>query len=112
MKPEDILAEAARLVSDARHHEHGDYRASFDLLSYMWSGYLGTEITPQQASMMLLLLKVARQRLRPDNPDNYKDAAGYAALAGALAAPITSSTAESAHPAETGSSAAAGKEKE
>ena len=51
----------------------------FKRLARVWSGMVGVEITPEQAVMMLAVLKIVREWYQHD-PDNITDAEGYLSL--------------------------------
>lgn len=84
--PAGILAEAGRLVSADRARQYGDYRDSMADIADAWNVYLDHCLRPSDIAVMMALLKIARMKAAPLNPDNYVDAVGYLAIAGALAA--------------------------
>ena len=79
-----ILDEAARIVTGQRREDYGGVRESFSRIADMWTAYLGVQVGPQDVSMMMVLLKVARARAginansEPQH-DSLVDIAGYAA---------------------------------
>ena len=79
-----ILDEAAKVVTGQRREDYGGVRESFSRIAGMWSAYLGVEVGPQDVSMMMILLKVARARAGIEatsepQRDSLVDIAGYAA---------------------------------
>ena len=78
-----ILKEAEALVSGDREKEHGEFYSNAYLTAKLWYGYTGYDIQPEQVPVMLALLKVARSN-NSSNMDNFRDAAGYMALAAEL----------------------------
>src|SRR6266851_4948692 len=91
-----ICRTAASLVSGARSALHGDKLANHQCIARLWDGYLqslaskrgvgcpflsATDVAP-----MMELLKIARRLSGAHNLDDYIDAAGYAAIAGEIAA--------------------------
>ena len=78
-----ILQEAESLVSGDREEEHGDFYSNAYLTAKLWYGYTGWDIQPEQVPVMLALLKIARSN-NSNNMDNFRDAAGYLALAAEL----------------------------
>jgi hypothetical protein len=101
MEPADICERAASLVSSERATEHGDYRDSFESIATMWNGYLvaregsaraGSPLLGEDVANLMELLKIARRLNGKCNLDDYVDGAGYAALAGAMAAPTEANT--------------------
>ena len=75
-----ILKTADRVISGERQRQYGSAEHSFDVISRMWSAYLGTNISPEKVAMMMILLKVGRSTVIPTE-DSLVDIAGYAALA-------------------------------
>lgn len=80
-----ILDAAREAVLKDRAAEHGDLHTNFTHIAAVWSIRTGVEITPAQAAMMLIDLKIARAWGNPGHDDNFIDMAGYAACAGELA---------------------------
>jgi hypothetical protein len=72
-----ILDEAQVLVNGPRAEAYGD---SLIYASYLWSAYTELEIEPSDVALMMVLLKVARQKNQAAR-DNLVDAAGYVELA-------------------------------
>jgi hypothetical protein len=86
MNRKEVLDAAARAVLRDRAATHGRPEETFGLIAEFWSSYLGQDLSPADAAMLLALLKIARQRQNPSHDDNYLDLAGYAACAAELAA--------------------------
>ena len=63
--------------------QHGEFYSNAYLTAKLWCGYTGYDIQPEQVPIMLALLKVARSS-NSNNMDNFRDAAGYMALAAEL----------------------------
>lgn len=81
-----LLSEASALVDGDREAEHGDFRANATMTAALWNAYIGVDfIDPENVPTMLALLKIARSTQKPEGMDNYRDAAGYMALAGEVA---------------------------
>jgi len=78
-----VLQEAEELVTGDREKEHGDFHSNACLTAKLWCGYTGYDIQPEQVPVMMALLKVARSD-NSNNIDNFRDAAGYLALAAEL----------------------------
>ncbi len=76
---------AMELINGDRADAHGDFRVSFQNIANLWTSFLGTPVRADQVAIMMLLLKVARNRLNPKAVDNFVDMIGYAELAAALA---------------------------
>jgi|TARA_R110000787_G_C13438926_1_gene446235 hypothetical protein len=85
MKPQDILTEAASLVSGDRAVSHGDFVDQHKRIAKLWGTYLGTEVTPANVAFCMVLLKVSREEHGAPNPDDGVDASAYTALWAALA---------------------------
>lgn len=84
LTPQNILVKAAQLVSQERGQTHGDYRDQHAKCASLWSAYTGTQITPEDVAIMMVLLKISRARMGSFNRDHYDDMAGYVGIAGAL----------------------------
>ena len=84
MQAQETLKIAASLVSGDRKEKHGDMFDSHDLVAKFWSVYLGKAIEAHDVACLMILLKIARTQCGETNPDDYVDAAGYAAIAGEL----------------------------
>lgn len=82
-----LLSEASALVDGDREEEHGDFRVNAKMIAAYWNTHLqiGDFIKPEDIPVMMTLLKLARSHQKPERTDNYRDAAGYIALAGELA---------------------------
>ena len=83
---EQILGEAAALISGDRAKDYGDAATSFSRVAFIWSGILGMDITPAQVAMCLAGLKLSRLAHTPTHEDSWVDLCGYAALGGEVAA--------------------------
>jgi hypothetical protein len=59
---------------------YGSSRSNHERISELWTGYLGDYISPMQASMCMLLVKVSRITETPNHQDSIKDLIGYAAI--------------------------------
>ncbi len=81
-----LCRHAAELVAGDRAASHGDAAATFATIAALWSAYLGVAVSAADAAQMLALVKMARARHGRKLADHFIDQAGYAALAGALAA--------------------------
>lgn len=76
-----ILEKAQKLVDGRDKSEHyGPPEEFMRRLAKMWGGYLGLELKPTDAAMMMALLKAARLRTNPDHEDSLVDFAGYARI--------------------------------
>lgn len=88
-----LLLQAAHLVGNDRAEQHGDIVACHGHIAAFWTVWLqergllpkGRALTAHDAAMMLVLLKSARTLEGEHNADDYRDMAGYAALAGEIA---------------------------
>lgn len=87
VKAAQICTRAAELVSGDRARQHGPKHGTFGTAAQLWSAYLCVEIDPVEVAICIGLLKLARTRHGEEhNDDNFIDLAGYAGLAGELAA--------------------------
>lgn len=77
---ETVLSEAEKLVSGTRREDYGDAFECQNAVAKMWSIYLRdklkTDITAEDTCMMMVLMKLVRQSMRPKR-DNIVDIAGY-----------------------------------
>jgi hypothetical protein len=73
------LSEAIEVL-DQRGADHGDYVELHRRIAQLWSAYLSVSIEPHQVAALMVLLKLARSELNPENNDNFVDLAGYAAI--------------------------------
>ena len=81
----DILKEASRLTHGDRNKNYGDPFTNHQRIAALWSVYLETPISPDQAAIMLALVKVARLIETPDHLDSFIDGAAYFGIAGEIA---------------------------
>jgi hypothetical protein len=84
MKPVNILDESVSLVSGERAQQHGDYRVLHNRVAELWSVFLKTPIKPSEVAFCMTLLKVARDEVGGNNPDDGVDATSYTAIWAAL----------------------------
>ena len=91
--PDLFLTRAAELVSGDRAASHGPYRQNHENIAFLWNGWLKAkfrapfDLTAEDVSQMMSLLKKARTLSGDFNPDDYYDDAAYAAISGSLASP-------------------------
>jgi Domain of unknown function (DUF6378) len=84
MNADVFLQHAAAVVRDRR-RSYGEPLDLFEHVATRWSLVLGVTITPAQAMLCLIDLKVARLAHDPHHLDSIMDIAGYAGcLADAL----------------------------
>lgn len=72
-------AEAAK-INRERHVTYGDPTPNMEMLANLWSSYLGVRVSAEDASLMLVLLKVMREKqsgFNADYPDNSIDICGW-----------------------------------
>jgi hypothetical protein len=74
--PEDLAAYAAKLVNDDRAQLYGHPLDNLTRAARIWSVILETDVTPEQVSLCMVGLKIARQVHR-ETSDNIADALGY-----------------------------------
>ena len=79
MTGEEMLHSAASLVEDRR-KSYGDPAASMAAIAARWSVTLGQPVTPAQAVLCLIDLKLARLAHDPAHLEALRDVAGYAAV--------------------------------
>lgn len=81
---EEILADAAALVTGDREKTYGPPDENFARIATGWSVILGIDVTPDQVALCMAWLKIARLVNDPEHRDSYVDGAAYMALAGEL----------------------------
>lgn len=81
MKREDILQQAMQVITRERKDQYGNLETNLSLIANLWSDYIGYQFKPDDVAMMMVLLKVARNKTGTNHADNYVDIAGYAAIA-------------------------------
>lgn len=80
---QSVLDIAKDIVAGPRRESYGHPRDSFQKIANLWTAYLNIDISKQDVAMMMVLLKVMRQKNK-HNMDNLIDICGYAALANVL----------------------------
>jgi Domain of unknown function (DUF6378) len=93
MKAGEYCAQAGGLVSGDREAQHGDKLTNHANIAELWSAWLRqrgliareSKVTAHDAAVMMTLLKLARTLAGNHNQDDYRDAIGYAAIAGQIA---------------------------
>lgn len=83
--PENVLAEAERVVYGDRARDYGHPRENFARIAALWNAYLVsrpanlyTPLTGAETALMMALVKVARLIETPNHRDSWTDIAGYA----------------------------------
>ena len=82
---QEILNEAAELVTRQRESDYGTPAQSYTRIAHFWSVYTGVDLTAADVALMMTLLKVARAQHNPASLDSWVDIAGYAATGGEAA---------------------------
>jgi hypothetical protein len=77
MRAEELLEQAASIVA-LRRGTYGRPCELFEHVARRWSLVLGVDVTPAQAMLCLVDLKVARLTHDPRHLDSIADIAGYA----------------------------------
>jgi hypothetical protein len=77
MKASEVLWELEEILSN-RGDDYGTPEENFQRIANVWSDWLGITIDSKDVGVMLILLKIARLRNRPDHYDSLIDIAGYA----------------------------------
>jgi len=74
-----VLAESITIINGDRQDQYGNPEDCFDDIARLWSWYLDADLSPAQVSMMMVLLKIAREKMKHKH-DNIVDACGYLGL--------------------------------
>jgi hypothetical protein len=64
------------LVKGDRLDAYGDPDASFNRIAKLWTAHLGTEVTKRDVALMMILMKVSREKSN-HKADNLDDIEGY-----------------------------------
>jgi hypothetical protein len=88
-KEQDVIGsvarEAAELIEGQR-ASYGDYEDQFTYLAELISAYLRYPVSAKECAMIMVLVKLSRDKVGKYNKDNFRDAIGYLALADGLSA--------------------------
>ena len=80
-----FLQMAENLINGQRQADYGDKLVNFSQIAMLWQGTLamklapGQSITPEDVSLCMIQVKVARLAKSPDHRDSQLDVAGYIA---------------------------------
>jgi hypothetical protein len=74
----NVLEEAQAAVDGPRRQDYGIPREDFARIAAMWSEVIGAPVTPEQAVLCMILVKVSRLCHSPMHRDSVVDIAGYA----------------------------------
>ena len=93
MRAAEITTKATELVGGDRERQHGNKLKNHANIAAVWNGILqaagklpATPLNAHDVANLMEGLKIARRYLGAFNPDDYVDAAGYAAVSGEIAA--------------------------
>ena len=93
----NVLLEAHEIINGERQQQYGSPEDSHAVIAEMWNGYIHAKlrverlpevaiyITDQDVAHMMVLFKLARELNGAGKRDNYRDAAGYLAIASDMA---------------------------
>lgn len=85
MVRDEILRNAAVIVTGPRQDTYGDAETNFRRIANLWSDYLHYSLTPTDVACMMALLKIARLAGADGNHlDSWIDACGYLSIGGEL----------------------------
>lgn len=74
----DILQLAGHLVNGDRQEQYGDARENWHATAQIMSALTGWSVTPEEAVLCAIAMKLARLRKDPSHLDSQVDLAGYA----------------------------------
>lgn len=93
MKAAEIATKAAELIGGDRERTHGDKTINHHKIAAVWNGILtaagkagNLPLDAHDVANLMEGLKIARRYLGSFNADDYIDGAGYASVAGEIAA--------------------------
>lgn len=81
---EEVLLEAADIITHDRNSSHGDPEDNFRDIAAFWNIYMGDrlapggQLKPYDVAAFMILVKMARVRFSPHRRDHWVDTAGYA----------------------------------
>lgn len=92
----NVLLEAHAIINGERQQQYGSPEDSHAVIAALWNGYLRADaisldkdacsvLTAQDVAHMMVLFKLARELNGAGKRDNYRDAAGYLAIASDMA---------------------------
>lgn len=84
-RKKSILEEAEEIINGERAKAYGHPTPNHRAIASLWQAYLNNretlgidgDLTPEDAALMMVLLKVARLQFLPDHRDSLVDIAGY-----------------------------------
>lgn len=86
MKRDELLSEAAQIISADRQDVYGAARDNFTSTGKLWGTALNRrDFEPHEVAIAMILLKIDRLRKTPGHADSWVDILGYAALGGEIA---------------------------
>jgi hypothetical protein len=84
MGNKSVLDEAKEIIYGDREKTYGHPSKNLRTIAHMWGAYLNAKtndvLTPQDVSVMMVLMKCARLANDPTHRDSVVDICGYAAL--------------------------------
>ncbi len=81
--PQSLIERAIELVYGDRNDDYGHPHDDFTRTAGLWSAFLGVEITAEEAALMMVLLKLSREKNKHKD-DNTIDSHGYLLVAGRI----------------------------
>lgn len=68
-------------ILEERRADWGDPVSTHERIALVWSGILGTKVTPHQVALCMVGMKLVRADLNPNNLDSLVDVEGYTSIA-------------------------------
>ena len=88
MTRDELLEEAKMLINGPRAEQYGSALINHERIATLWNVLLQrkllSKITPEEVTMMMIGLKLARLSQDADQNDTWIDIIGYAALGGEI----------------------------
>ncbi|AZF93442.1 phosphofructokinase [Mycobacterium phage Centaur] len=75
-----ILTTAEEIINGQRAQDYGDAKENHQRIANLWNVYAGTELSPEDVAVMMILLKIARFMENGYHQDTVVDIAGYAGV--------------------------------
>lgn len=76
-----LLEDAIKLTAGPRNADYGKPLDNMRNTAEIFKGMTGIDMTPEQAALFLVAVKLARLRQTPNHEDSFTDAAAYVAIA-------------------------------
>lgn len=91
MEAKELFKEAERLLKKDREDIYGNAEENYSRIAIIWSGLVGTYLSPNDVALMMAALKLYRAQTNPEHLDSFVDAIAYVAIAAQASSSSSSS---------------------